>query len=66
MGGLTANKTGYNSAVVGADKFLSDQSVKNFNDAYPGDALENLWPWPPEPVWYAQVRSEYRDRFVAA
>ena len=66
MGGLTANKPGYNSAVVGSDEFLSEQSVKNFQEAYPGSALENLWAWPPEPVWYAQVRNEYRDRFVAA
>ena len=66
VGGETANKTGYNSPVLGADGFLSEQSKVNFAEAYPGDALDNLWPWPPEPVWYAGIRSEYRDTFVAA
>ena len=66
FGGLTANKTGYNSAVIGADKHLSDASKKNFSEAYPGTALDNLWAWPSEPVWYAQLRNEFRDKFVAA
>lgn len=66
VGGETANKTGYNSAVTGSDAFLSEQSKNNFAEAYPGDALDNLWPWPTEPAWYADIRSEYRDEFVAA
>lgn len=66
VGGETANKTGYNSAVNGSDAFLSEQSKNNFAEAYPGDALDNLWPWPTEPAWYASIRSEYRDEFVAA
>ena len=66
VGGETANKTGYNSPVIGADQHLTEQSKKNFSEAYPGDSLDNLWPWPPEPVWYAGIRSEYRDTFVAA
>ncbi|MCY4031552.1 MAG: extracellular solute-binding protein [Hyphomicrobiales bacterium] len=66
VGGETANKTGYNSAVTGSDAFLSEQSKNNFAEAYPGSALDNLWPWPTEPAWYADIRSEYRDEFVAA
>lgn len=66
VGGETANKTGYNSAVNGSDDFLSEDSKNNFAAAYPGDALDNLWPWPTEPAWYASIRSEYRDEFVAA
>ncbi|MCY4034146.1 MAG: extracellular solute-binding protein [Hyphomicrobiales bacterium] len=66
VGGETANKTGYNSAVNGSDAFLSEDSKNNFSEAYPGDALDNLWPWPTEPAWYASIRSEYRDEFVAA
>ncbi|MFQ5773162.1 MAG: extracellular solute-binding protein [Kiloniellaceae bacterium] len=65
-GGLLANKTGYNSVAVDADKHLSAQSQKNFREAYPQDALEKLWWWPPEPTWYAGIRAEYRDKFVAA
>ncbi|WP_174233628.1 extracellular solute-binding protein [Kiloniella sp. EL199] len=65
-GGLTANLTGYNSAVIGADAHLTEQSKKNFAEAYPGDALDNLFAWPAEPTWYAQLRTEFRDKFVAA
>jgi spermidine/putrescine transport system substrate-binding protein len=57
---------GYNSAVLGADKFAGDQYKKNFAEAYPGDALSNLWPWPKEPQWYADVRTEFRNKFVNA
>lgn len=65
-GGLTANLTGYNSCVVGADAHLTEVSKKNFAEAYPGEALANLWPWPREPEWYAGVRTEYADRFQAS
>ena len=66
FGGMTANLTGYNSCVIGADEYLSDVAKRNFAEAYPGDALENLWPWPKEPAWYAGMRTEYVDRFQAA
>ena len=64
--GLIANKTGYNAVAVGADTFLSDQAKKNFAEAYPGDALDRLWWWPPTEPWYAEIRNEYVDKFVAA
>ena len=57
---------GYNSAVLGADKHASADYGKWFNQIYPGDALANLWPWPKEPQWYADVRTEYRNKFVNA
>lgn len=66
MGGLLANETGYNTVSVGADSHLTPQAKKNFAEAYPQDALDRLWWWPPEPTWYASMRSEYRDKFVAA
>ncbi len=66
VGGQLANETGYNACAVGADQFLSDAARKGFQEAYPEDALERLWWWPPEPAWYAGVRAEYRDKFVAA
>ena len=64
--GKAIDDHGYNSAVLGADKFAGDQYKKNFSEAYPGDALANLWPWPKEPQWYADVRTEYRNKFVNA
>jgi spermidine/putrescine transport system substrate-binding protein len=57
---------GYNSAVLGADKFASPQYAAVFGSVYPGDALAKLWPWPKEPQWYADVRTEYRNKFVNA
>ena len=47
-------------------RFSSDVAKKNFQEAFPGDALKNLWPWPPEPSWYAEIRSQYADKFKAA
>lgn len=64
--GKAIDKHGYNSAVLGADKFAGDNYKKNFAEAYPGDALKNLNPWPAEPQWYADVRTEYRNKFVNA
>ena len=64
--GKAIDSHGYNSAVVGADQFAGEQYKKNFADAYPGDALANLNPWPAEPQWYADVRTEYRNKFVNA
>ena len=57
---------GYNSAVLGADKFASPAYAKTFASVYPGDSLSNLWPWPKEPQWYADVRTEFRNKFVNA
>ncbi len=57
---------GYNSAVLGADKHASAKYAKTFASVYPGESLANLWPWPKEPQWYADVRTEYRNKFVNA
>ncbi len=64
--GKAIDDHGYNSAVLGADSFAGSAYAKNFGEAYPGDSLANLWPWPKEPQWYADVRTEYRNKFVNA
>jgi spermidine/putrescine transport system substrate-binding protein len=56
----------YNPVVTGADALTSPAFKKNFQEAYPGDALKNVWPWPAEPGWYAEIRSQYVDQFTAA
>ena len=61
-----AEGSGYNPVITGADALLSDVAKKNFQEAFPGDALKNLWPWPVEPAWYAEIRSQYADKFKAA
>jgi spermidine/putrescine transport system substrate-binding protein len=64
FGGMGIDHHGYNSAVIGADQHAGDQYRSNFTEAYPGDALANLWPWPKEPQWYANVRTEFQNKFV--
>ena len=64
--GKAIDSHGYNSAVLGADKFAGAAYKKNFAEAYPADSLANLNPWPAEPQWYADVRTEYRNKFVNA
>jgi spermidine/putrescine transport system substrate-binding protein len=66
VSGAVAEGSGYNGIITGADAFTSDTFKKNFQEAYPGDALKNLWPWPAEPTWYAEIRSQYVDKFKAA
>ena len=60
-----ADGSGYNPVVMGAENHTSANFKKNFQDAYPGDALKNLWLWPPEENWYKELRSEYVDRLIA-
>ncbi len=64
--GEAINKHGYNSPVLGADGFANANYKKNFAEAYPGDALANLNPWPPQAPWYGKVRTEYVNKFKSA
>jgi spermidine/putrescine transport system substrate-binding protein len=63
---MVADGSGYNPVVTGADAKTSDVFKKNFQEAYPGDALKNLWHRPPEPSWYAELRTQYADKLKAA
>ena len=64
--GKAIDTHGYNSPVIGAEKYANAQYAKNFADAYPGDALKNLNPWPAEGPWYADVRAQYVNKFQSA
>ncbi len=64
--GIQASLSGYNATVKGAEAYISATAKQAFVDAYPEDAMENLWWWPAEPQWYADIRAEYRDAFLAA
>ncbi|HEY9538308.1 MAG TPA: extracellular solute-binding protein [Kiloniellaceae bacterium] len=66
VNGLIANETGYNPVSIGAENYLSADSKKAFGEAYPGDALDRLWWWPPSHPWYTEIRAEYSDKYVAA
>jgi spermidine/putrescine transport system substrate-binding protein len=61
-----ADGSGYNPVIKGADKLLSDVAKKNFQEAYPEDAVEKLWNRPPEPSWFAELRTQYAEKFKAA
>ena len=61
-----AEGSGYNPIIKGADKLLSPLARKIFQESYPGDALQHLWPRPAEPSWYADLRGNYAEKFQAA
>jgi spermidine/putrescine transport system substrate-binding protein len=61
-----ADGSGYNPICKGSDAFLSAEAKKNFLEAYPGDALEKLWSRVPEPTWFAELRTQYAEKFKAA
>jgi spermidine/putrescine transport system substrate-binding protein len=65
-GAIMATATGYNSVVKGAADLLDDATKKGFAEAYPGDALDNLWWYVSEAPWFVPARTEYRDKFQAA
>jgi spermidine/putrescine transport system substrate-binding protein len=58
--------SGYNSVTQGAAELAGAEYAANFKAAYPGDAIEKLWWYPPEPPWFIAVRNEFRDRFLSA
>ena len=64
--GKAIDSHGYNSPVLGADNFAGEAYKKNFEDAYPGESLNNLNPWPPQAPWYAAVRTEYVNKFKSS
>ena len=61
-----AEGSGYNPVVKGADSLLSPAAKKIFTEAYPGDALAKLWSRPAEPSWFAELRTQYAEKFKAA
>jgi spermidine/putrescine transport system substrate-binding protein len=65
-GAMHANQSGYNSCAHQVEELLSPKAIAQFRQAYPGDALERLWWYPPEAPWFIAIRNEYRDQFLAA
>ena len=63
---LLSSETGYNPVVSGAGDLLDEASRRNFEEAYPDDAIAKLWWWQPEPAWYADLRQGFTDAFVAS
>ncbi len=61
-----AEGSGYNPVAKGADGLLSDKARAIFKEAYPEDAIERLWARPVEPSWFAELRTQYAEKFKAA
>ena len=61
-----ADGSGYNPVAKGADGFLSEAAKKNFLEAFPDDATSKLWHRIPEPTWFAELRTQYAEKFKAA
>lgn len=64
--GVAIDSHGYNSPVLTADTHAGAAYAKNFAEAYPGDALANLNAWPAEAPWYADIRTEFVNKFKSA
>ncbi|MGB5871802.1 MAG: extracellular solute-binding protein [Albidovulum sp.] len=58
-GGMFADNTGYNSAVVGSADFASDEFKAQFNEVYTDDVLGNMWWWQADTPFFAPVRNEF-------
>ena len=65
-GGLFAVQTGYNSVVVGAEKFTDTNYQRNFEETYPGNALAQLWFQGEERPWFIAKRQEFATKLQAA
>ena len=61
-----AEGSGYNPAAKGADALLSDKAKAVFAEAYPGDSIAKIWWRPVEPSWFADLRTQYAEKFKAA
>jgi spermidine/putrescine transport system substrate-binding protein len=67
MGAAFANRTGYNSAAVGADAFLNEKAKAGFQMAYPDQAaIDNLWWWPAQTEFFSRLRGEFVEKLTNA
>ncbi len=64
--GVAIDSHGYNSPVLGADTHAGSAYAKNFSEAYPGEALAQLNAWPAEAPWYADIRTEFVNKFKSS
>jgi spermidine/putrescine transport system substrate-binding protein len=61
-----AEGSGYNPVAKGAENLLSDKAKTIFKAAYPGSSLDKMWWRPVEPSWFAELRTQYAEKFKAA
>jgi spermidine/putrescine transport system substrate-binding protein len=61
-----AEGSGYNPGNKDATPLLSEKARAIFAEAYPGDSLKKMWWRPVEPSWFADLRTQYAEKFKAA
>jgi spermidine/putrescine transport system substrate-binding protein len=61
-----AEGSGYNPGNKDATPLLSEKARAIFAEAYPGDSLSKMWWRPVEPSWFADLRTQYAEKFKAA
>ena len=66
VGGIVSDNTGYNSCVQGFDSHVKEAFKKNFQEAYPGDAIAKLWLQGTERPWFLEKRQALVDKISAA
>lgn len=67
IGGMFANNTGYNSCAKGAEAHLTEANKAAFEMAYPDPAaIENLWWWPAQTPFFAELRGVYVEKLTNA
>ncbi|MEW5420794.1 extracellular solute-binding protein [Amorphus sp. 3PC139-8] len=66
VAGKIATSSNYNAVIKGADDYVPAADKALFRSAYPENALDKLWWYPPAPAWFNSVRNQYAERFQAA
>ena len=66
IGGMFSNNTGYNSAVVGAADFASEEFARQFNEVYRPDVLSNMWWWQADTPFFAPLQNEFVEIITSA
>lgn len=61
-----AEGSGYNPGNKDSAPLLSEKARAIFNEAYPGESLQQMWWRPVEPSWFAELRTQYAEKFKAA
>lgn len=61
-----AEGSGYNPGNKEATPLLSEKARAIFNASYPGESLAKMWWRPVEPSWFAELRTQYAEKFKAA
>lgn len=57
---------GASPVIKGSTELLPPEIAEFQAKAYPGDAVEKMWWWPPQDTWFLKLRGEYADKWRSA